>query len=444
MDYKALTEQLVTRCMDKGADAAEVYLETERSLNIRVRNGEVELVQESTSNGVGFRIFVQGKMAFAHCNNLSDASLNTAIASAIEYAAHMTADENNILPGELNMTEIEGLYDPQIGSLSMDSKIELVKKAEELALSDSRITKSGGASYSDGEGEIYLVNSNGISKNYKSTGFGYSVYVVAEKGGEKSSGGDGSRKRFYADLEPAGEIAKSAAEKAYEMLDPRIIKTQRAPVIFDPDVSRSLLGGIIGAVNGERVLQGASFLRDKLGEKIAVTGLTLIDDGIRPKALSSSPFDGEGVPTQRRNIVDKGVLQGFMYNTITAKRAGAESTGNASRRGFASVPGIGPHHFYMENGRASQRSIIRNTKKGLYLKGVTGYGINPVSGNFSGGARGFWIENGAIAYPVKDLTIAATADAMLNGIDMIGNDLDLVRGRSAPTFRIHEMQIGGE
>jgi PmbA protein len=160
--------------------------------------------------------------------------------------------------------------------------------------------------------------------------------------------------------------------------------------------------------------------------------------------MASKPFDGEGVPTQKRTIVDKGVLKGFMYNTIVAKRAGVQSTGNASRGGFRSIPGIGAHNFFMASGKDNPEDIIKATKNGLYLKGVTGYGIITVNGNFSGGASGFWIENGKITFPVKGLTIAGTAFEMLNAIDMVGNDLDLNRSFTAPTFRIKSLQIGGE
>jgi PmbA protein len=228
------------------------------------------------------------------------------------------------------------------------------------------------------------------------------------------------------------------------MLDPRLVKTQKADVIFHPDVARSILGGILAAINGERVLQGASFLADKRDQKIASDLVTIIDDGTRAKGMASKPFDGEGVPTQKRTIVDKGELKGFLYNTIVARRAGVQSTGNASRGGFRSLPGIGAHNFFMAAGQDDPADIIKATKKGLYLKGVTGYGIIPVNGNFSGGASGFWIENGKIAFPVKGLTIAGTAFEMLSSIDMVGTDLDLDRSFTAPTFRIKSMQIGGE
>lgn len=444
MNYKELAEKLVKKCLAKGADAAEVYLESGRDLSIEVRDGEIETVQQAASQGVGFRVFVKQKMAFSSCNDLSDKALDNAIKSAVGFAESTTPDENNVLPDDKGLTEVEGLYDPQIAQVPMEKKIELAKSVEKLAMKDPRITKSAGAGYSEGEGEVYLTNSNGLSKSSKLSACSFGVSVVAEKGEQKSSGGEFCSRRFFSDLKPEEEVAAKAAKDAYEMLDPKMVKTQKAVVIFDPDVARSILGGILAAINGERVLQGASFLAHKLEQKIASDLVTLIDDGTLAKGLGSAPFDGEGVPTQKRIIVDKGVLKGFMYNTIVAKRAGVKSTGNASRGGFTSIPDIGAHNFYMAAGKNTPEEIIKATKTGLLLKGVTGYGINPVNGNFSGGIQGFWIENGKIAFPVKGLTIAGNAFEMLEAIDMVGNDLDLNRSFTAPTFRIKLMQIGGE
>ncbi len=443
MQYDDLSRELVDRCLGMGAESAEVLIQEGRQLNMEVRNGTLETIQESSSHGVGFRVFKEGKMGFAHSNDLSDGSLNEAIRSAVSFAEHMTPDEHNVLPADLGVTDVEGLFDPGLGDVSMDEKIDLVTRLEELAMRDSRITLSNGASYREGESALVLANSNGIEKSYRSTACGLGVSVVAEKGDQKSSGGESCNRRFFSDLLPAEEIAEEAARSAYEMLDPQMVRTQRAPVVFDPDVARSLLGGILGAINGERVLQGASFLADRVGEKISSELLTVVDDGTLPRGLASSPFDGEGVPTRRRTIIDRGVLQGFMYNTMVASRAGVESTGNASRGGFSSLPGIGPHAFYVEAGSTDPEEILRSTSNGLYLKGVTGYGINPVNGDFSGGAQGFWIQNGRLAFPVMGLTIAASAEEMLNGIDLMGTDLDLNRTMTAPTFRIREMQIGG-
>ncbi len=444
MNYKKLAETLVKKCLNKGANAAEIYIEKERNLDIQIRNGEPETIEENTSHGVGFRVFVKNRMAFSHCNDFSDNALDQAIDRAIALAGNTTPDKNNILPTEKGFTNVKDLYDPTINRISMDKKIELAIEVEKHALKDSRITKSAGAEYSENEVEIVLSNSNGLLKNTKIQRCSLGVSVVAEKDEQKSSGSERCSRRFWKDLKSPEAIAQKAAKEAYEMLDPQMVKTQKASVIFDPDAARAILGGILTAVNGERVLQGASFLAKKLNQKVASDLVTIIDDGTRAKGLDSRPFDGEGVPTQYRTILENGVLKGFMYNTITAKRAGVKSTGNASREDFKSLPDIGAHNFYMAAGRSSPEDIIKSTKNGLLLKGVTGYGINPVNGNFSGGASGFWIENGKIAFPVKGLTIAGTADEMLMGIDMVGTDLDLDRRFTAPTFRIKEMQIGGE
>jgi len=444
MDYKDLAGQLVKKCLKKGADAAEIYIQSSRNLSMQVRNGDIETVEEAATYGAGFRVFVKEKMAFSSSNDFSEKALDDAAGRAIEFAKIATPDSNNVLPEDKEITEVAGLYDPQIAQIPMDDKIALAKKVEKLAMKDPRITTSDGAYYGEGEEEVYIANSNGLLKSYKSSGSYLGVGVVAEKGEQKCTGGETCIRRFYKDLKPAEEVADKAARNAYEMLDPKPIKTQKVPVIFHPDVAIAVLAGILGAVNGEHILQGASFLAGKLNQTIGSELITLIDDGTREKGLASAPFDGEGVPTQKRIIVDKGVLKGFMYNTIVAKRAGVKSTGNAERGGFTSLPVIGPHNFYMASGQASPEDIIKATKVGLLVKEVTGYGINRINGDFSGGAEGFWIEDGKIAFPVKGLTIGGTASEILNGIDMVGNDLDLNKTMTTPTFRVKLLQIGGE
>jgi len=444
MEKKELSESLVKKCLEKGADSSEVFIESSRNLSVEVRNGDIETVQEASSSGVGFRVLKNKAMAFSYSNDMSEKALENTLTRAVSFAESTTPDEYNVLPSEKGETTVQGLYDPELAKVSMDEKIKMAKQVEELAMQDKRITKSGGSGFSESEREIFLTNSNGLSKSYKTTVCSFGVYVVAEKGEQKSSGGEYCNRRFYKDLKSPQEVAEKAAKDAYKMLDPRMVKTQKADVIFDPDVASAILAGVRSAVNGERVLQGASFLGDKIDQRIGSELITIIDDGTRAKGLGSQPFDGEGVPTQKRMIVENGVLKGFMYNTIVAKRAGQKSTGNASRGGYRSIPGIGPHNFYMANGDTPPQEIIKSTKKGLWLKGVTGYGINPVNGHFSGGASGFWIENGQVVFPVKGLTFAGTAFDMLNHMDVVGNDLDLNRSFTAPTFRIKNMQIGGE
>ena len=444
MNYIELAEKLVKKSISLGAGSAEVFLETTRNLSINVLKSEIETIEEASSQGAGFRVFVDGKMGFSHCNDFSESSLESTISRAIAFAKLSSPDENNVLTSDKGLATVTELFDQSIAGISMEKKIDMALELEKLAMKDPRITKSSGAGYGEGESEIFIANSNGIVKNYKSSGCSLGVSVVAEKGEQKNTGGEYCSRVFFVDLLSLEEIAALASQKAWEMLDPVMIKTQRASVIFDPDVARSLLGGILTAINGERVLQGASFLKDQLNKQFASSLLTIIDDGTRIRSLGSAPFDGEGVPTMKNVLVQNGTLKSFIYNTKAAKRAGVQSTGNASRGGFSSLPGISTHNVYLEPGKNTTEEIIKGTKKGLYLKEVTGYGIDAVSGNFSGGASGFWIENGEIAYPVKGVTIAGRAFDILAAIDMMGNDIDLNKSFASPTFRVAEMQIGGK
>ena len=247
LNYKKLAETLVKKCLNKGADAAEIYIEKQRSLGVRIRNGETETIQENASNGVGFRVFVKGRMAFSYCNDFSEKALDQAINSAIVFAGNTTPDKNNILPTEKGFTDVKGLYDPSINRVSMDKKIDLAIEVEKLAFKDPRITKSAGARYSESEVEIYLSNSNGLLKNSKTQECSLGVSVVAEKDEQKTYGSEYCSRRFWKDLKNPEEIAQKAAKEAYEMLDPRIVKTQKAAVIFNPDVAYAILGGILRA-----------------------------------------------------------------------------------------------------------------------------------------------------------------------------------------------------
>lgn len=443
MNYISLAEKLVAKALKAGADAAEIYISADRNLSVNILNGEIETIEEADSAGVGIRVIAGGSLGFSYSNSLDMKALEDTVSMAVKFARLTTPDENNILPELAGVTTVDGLFDPDIEGVALDRKIAMALELEKMTMSDVRITKSSGSSYGESISEVFIASSHGPSRSFKSSGCSLGVSVVAEKGDQKKTGGEYSSRRFFSDLTPADQIAAKAARKAYEMLDPKMVKTQKAAVIFDPDVAGSLLRGVIAALNGERVLQGASFLASYMGKQFASPLLTIIDDGTRERSLGASPFDGEGVPTQKRVLVDKGVVNGFLYNTIAARRAGTVSTGNAARNGYTSLPGIGTHHLSLEKGSHTRPEIIAATEKGLLLNGVTGYGIDAVSGNFSGGASGFWIEKGEILYPVDGLTIAGSGEAILNGIDMMGNDIDMDRSFAAPTFRIAEMQIGG-
>jgi PmbA protein len=444
MNYMELTEKLVKKCISLGADAAEVYLETGRNLSVQVLNSEIETIEEASSQGVGFRVFTGGRMGFSHCNDFSDLSLEDTISRAIGFAKLSTPDENNVLTDNKDITQVTDLYDPGISSEPMDKKIKVALELERLAMKSPGISKSSGAGYSEGESEVFICNSNGILKSYKSSGCSLGVSVVAEKGDQKNTGDEYCSRVFFSDLLPLDKIASAASARAIELIDPVMISTQKAAVIFDPDVVRSLFGGIISALDGQRILQGASFLKDFMNRQCASPLVTIVDDGTISRSLGSAPFDGEGVPTRKIILIENGVIKSFIYNSNAAKRAGTESTGSASRGGFSSLPGIGTHKVYLQPGKYTPDEIIKNTEKGLLLKEVTGYGVDPVTGNFSGGASGLWIIDGKITHPVKGVTIAGKAPDILNSIDMTGNDIDMNRSFSAPTVRVSGMQIGGK
>ncbi len=242
MDGEALAAALVKRCLDKGADQAEVYLETRRNFSVEIRNGEVETVERADTHGVGFRVFVRGRMAFASSNDLSNQALDRAVETAVGFAGNTTPDENNVLPDDRESSEVPGLYDPELEGIPVEAKMELARRAEKLAMRDSRITKSAGARYAEGEGEVFLANSNGLSKRFRETFCSYGVSVVAEKGEQKSSGSEFCSRRFFKDLKPPVEVADKAAREAYEMLDPRMVKNQKSAVVLDPDAARAVLG----------------------------------------------------------------------------------------------------------------------------------------------------------------------------------------------------------
>lgn len=443
MNYNDLAGKLVRKALNLGADSAEVYISAGRNLSVNILNKEIETIEEADYSGVGVRVLVGGAIGFSYSNSMELKALENTIEMAIRFARLTTPDEFNILPDIQGVTAVDGLFDPEIETIPLDKKIAMALELEKMALNDKRITKSSGSSYGESYNEEYIFNSNGFAKSSRASNCYFGVSVVAEKGNQKKTGDEYCSRRFFSDLVPLDQIAAKASVKAWEMLDPKLVKTQKAAIIIDPEVAGSLLGGVIGALNGERVLLGASFLGNSLEKQCASSLLTIVDDGTMAKSLGSSPFDGEGVPTQKRTLIDKGIVKSFIYNTIAARRAGTISTGNASRNGYSSLPGIGTHALILGIGSNTRNDIIKATDKGILLKGLTGYGIDPVNGNFSGGAEGFWIEKGEILYPVEGLTIAGTADSILNTIDMIGDDIDLNRSFASPTFRISEMQIGG-
>ena len=446
MDNKALAEQLVKQSLKKGADAAEVYIQSGRELSIEVRNGDIETVQEAATAGAGIRVFVEGRMAFACSNDLREASLDDAIGRAIGFAKITTADPNQRPSGRpRRRSRSPASTIPRSPRCPSSARSSWPRRSRALALKVPGVTKSAGSAFREGEDEVVIANSLGILKSHRASGCAFGVSVVAEKGEQKSSGGESCGRRFFADLKKPEEVAAKAAKEAVEMLDPKMVKTQKAAVIFDPDVAGALLGGILGGDQRRARPPGRELPREEARP----------EDRLRPpdRHRRRHPAQGPGQrPVRRRRRHDpearhhrEGRPQGLpLQHDRGQARRGQEHRQRLARR-IHRPPGHRTAQFLSwRRERPSPRTSSRRPRPGCWLKEITGYGINPVNGQFSGGAAGFWIEDGKIAFPVKGLTVAGTAEEMFNGIDMLGDDLDLNRGTTAPTFRIKLLQIGGE
>ena len=444
MDYQEIVNYLIKQFQKKGATAAEAFLEEGRTLQIRVRDGDIESMQQATAKGVGLRVFSQGKMAFVDSSNLTPETLDSLVEKGVALSQQTSYDKYNILPKPGPKIASIPIYDSSISKIPLEDKVNLAKKVEKLALEYHKLLKkSGGSSYFDGESTVYIANSEGISVNYKESYCSFGVEVIAEDKEIMQPGWNSSSARFFSELKSPEEVAGKAGELAVSLWNGKPVKSQTAPVVFDRRAGGTFLYGILSAINGERVYQKASFLQDMINKPIASELITIIDDGTLPKGLNSRPVDGEGVVTSRKLIVDKGVLKGYLYNTYSAAKSGTTSTGNATRGGYSSLPGIGPHNFFMLAGETNPDDMVKEIKEGLYVLGTQGGGANPVNGNFSTGAIGLWISEGKKTTPVANITLAGNMFDILKGIDAVGNDLELDRSIACPTFRVKQLTIGG-
>jgi PmbA protein len=445
MNYQELASEVVRKAIRSGADEAEVALDHGRESEVGTRMGKIETLKQATSKGLGLRVFLNKKLGFAYTSDFSKKSIEAFVDKAIALARETSRDEYNGLPdfaGGYRYPDLD-LFDPQLQKLGTDWKIEACKEMEETAFAyDDRINNSDGASVYDGDNSRVLANSRGVFHSYKST-YCYLVCApVATQEGKMQTGFWYSYKRFFGELDPPKEVATVAAQRTVRQLGAKKTQTKRVPVVFDPLMSASIIASIFGALNGDRVYKRQTYLVDKLGEEIASPLVTVIDDGVIPKAVGSSPLDGEGLPTSRKVVIDKGVLQRYFYDTYTANKVGTEPTGNA-QRGYSSTPRIGSWNFYLENGHHSPEEIITSVEEGLYVTRMMGFGLNMATGDLSRGAMGLWIENGELTYPVEEVTIAGNMLELLRGIEMVGNDLKFMSSTCAPTIKVREMTVSG-
>jgi PmbA protein len=440
VSLRALCESLVKIGLRQGADEVEVSLQEGTEFSVDVRLGQIENLLEAGSRGLSLRVIKDQKTAYASSSDLGRNQLENLITNAVRRAELASRDECAGLP-QLDSHQPETpdlqLYDPEIPELDPKDKIELALDTERIGLSDKRITNSHGASLETRVIRTTLVNSSGFSREYEETFCSLGLGLQAGDTDNKVEGSWSSAKRFFKNLETPEKIASTCVERTVRQLHPKKIQTQVVPVIFEPPMTSWLLAFLFVCASGSAVYQKTSFLADKLGEQIADTKISVSDDGLMPGLLGTTPFDSEGIPSQKTEIIDRGTLKNFLCNTYAARKLNLRSTGNADGSG------IGPHNFYLHRGATSPQKIVSTLDKGLILIRTIGHGLNPINGDISRGAFGLWVEKGEVIYPVSEITISGNLGLILNSIETVGNDLEFRSPFAGPTIRISELTIAG-
>ncbi|MFP6664137.1 MAG: metallopeptidase TldD-related protein [Deltaproteobacteria bacterium] len=442
--------ELAARCVEKalgrGASAADAVVLEHDSHSASVRLREVESVELCRERRVGVRCFHGQASAIASTADLSDDSLDSFVNDIIEMAKVLSPDPEAGLPqpGQLETAPPAlVLADAEKFEPDGDAAIALARRCEEAALdADPRIRNSEGATFSESTNHIGYASSVGFQGEYHTTSYSLSVAPLAENDGamQRDYWWDSSRRRNA--LATPEEIGRVAAERTLRRLGARKIPTTRAPVIFEAPVAGSLAGHLASAICGGALYRGMSFLRERLGDTIASPLLTIVDDGRLDDGPASRPFDAEGLPTRRSTIVDQGRLENFLLDTYAARKLGMASTGNASRS-LSDAPGASPTNFHIAAGTTSPAAMLAGVSRGLLVTSLSGMGVNPNTGDYSRGASGLWIEDGAIAFAVEEITIAGNLLDMYLAIDAVGDDLRPRSGIASPSLRIGEMTIAG-
>jgi PmbA protein len=445
---KSLAQEIVARAMSSGASAAECVVREGDEFSTLVRLGQVETLKESGSKAIGVRVFFGKRSASTYSSDFSLAGLDRMLNGALSLAKITSEDPNAGIPEPSQLGAIGGdldLYSSDVYSLPGQERIAYARRAEKAALdSDPRIKNSDGGSFDAATGHKILANSHGFVSEYRRSYCSVAAVPIAQdENGAMQRDYWFSVGRSLKLLESPEDVGKVAAQRALRRLGARKVKTQQVPVIFDPLVATSILEHIFEGVNGDSVYRGASFLAGKLGQTIASTNVTVIDDGTMRGGFGTSPFDGEGVPTRRTVVIDKGVLSSYLLNTYTAKKLGLQTTANASR-GLAGTPGIGPGNYFLQPGTKTPQQLIADVKDGLYVTEFLGMGVNLVTGDYSRGASGLWISSGELTYPVEEITVAGNLKDMFMNIADVGNDLEFRGSVASPTIRIDGLTVGGE
>src|SRR5665213_2520464 len=412
----------------------------------------VETLKESGSRGLGLRVFSGKRSATASTSDLTADGIRQLVEGAMALVKVTEEDPFTGLPDREEfgtVAEDLHLYYDDVYSLDGKQRIEWARRAEAAALeADPRITNSDGGSFDAATGRMVLANSRGFVGGYRTSYAGVSAAPLAmDANGQMQRDGWWSSARSFAHLDSPEDVGKEAARRTLRRLGARRVATQRVPIVFSAEVARSLVGSVFEAASGDAIWRSASLLAGKLGESIAAASINIVDDhtmllGSGAGGYGTSPFDGEGLPSRRTVVVENGVLQTYLLNTYTARKLGMKSTHNASR-GLAGTPGVGCGNLYLEPGTLSPEEILAEIPAGLYVTGLMGFGVNTVTGDYSRGATGLWIENGELTHAVEEVTVAGNLGEMLKNVTAIGNDLVFRSSIASPTLRIDGMTVAG-
>jgi PmbA protein len=434
-----------------GADDAEVLVRDGSELTAKVRLGEAELVQEAGSRALGLRVLRGGRRAVTYTSDLRREALEALCKETVALADLAEPDEYALPPDPAllakNVPDLD-LYDPRVAEVDAAWALKEAKNGEAAARRhDTRISNSEGATWSRVLGATAFATSGGFVGGYRGS---YASLVVEPlcddntdpENPKKRNGYWWTGNRFLDQLDVAEAVGIEAARRTLATLGSRKVATQECPIVFDPEIARSIIGTIFSVANGSSFWRKSSYLVGREGTAIASPLVTVTDDPLIPRGPGSRPFDGDGLPTRKNMVVEKGILGPVLCDVYSGRKLGRASTGSAGR-GIGGNPGPTTSNLVMEAGTMSREDLLRQTDRGLYVTSLMGFGFNPVTGDFSRGAQGFWIEKGELTFPVSEVTIAANFDEILKRIDLVANDLTLRSATAAPTFRVSHMMLAG-
>ncbi len=445
-DQTALTdraERLVKAALSRGADAADAVVLRSMSLGIEVRDGAVEESESAEGDDLGLRVLVGRRQAVVSTNDMGSDGIAALAERAVAMARAAPEDkfaglaDEKLLAQDFPDLDLIDRHLPEVKQLEA-----MARAAEQAALAVKGVSKSGGASASAGIGGMVLVTSHGFRGAYMGSNHGVSMTAITGEGTGMERDYDFSSALHASDLESPEKVGRRAGERAIERLNPRKVSTRKVPVIFDPRVSGTVVSHLANAANGASIARKVSFLKDKMGEKLFADGIRMVDDPLRKRGLRSRPFDGEGVAGRKLALVEDGRLSSWLLDSGTARELGLVTTGHA-QRGASSVPSPGSSNLYLEPGNISPEALMADIADGFYVTDLIGMGVNMVTGDYSRGANGFWIENGKRTYPVSEVTIAGHLFDIFRSMQP-ANDLEFVYGTNAPTLRLEGLTVAGQ